>query len=90
MSRAIAAETVDTVRQATGEGYKYGFVTDIESESAPPGLDESTVAFISAKKREPAWLLDWRLSAFRHWQQMESPNWAKLRVAPIDYQGATY
>jgi Fe-S cluster assembly protein SufB len=90
MSSSIAAATVDTVREATGEGFKYGFVTDIESDSAPPGLDESTVAFISAKKGEPAWLLDWRQSAFRHWQQMEAPNWAKLRVAPIDYQGATY
>jgi Fe-S cluster assembly protein SufB len=90
MSRSIAAETVETVREATGEGYKYGFITDIASESAPPGLDETTVAFISAKKREPTWLLDWRRSAFRHWQQMEQPNWATLRIAPIDYQGATY
>jgi Fe-S cluster assembly protein SufB len=90
MSRSIAAETVETVREATGEGYKYGFITDIASESAPPGLDETTVAFISAKKREPTWLLDWRQSAFRHWQQMEQPNWATLRIAPIDYQGATY
>jgi Fe-S cluster assembly protein SufB len=90
MSRSIAAETVETVREATGEGYKYGFITDIASESAPPGLDETTVAFISAKKREPTWLLDWRQSAFRHWQQMEQPSWATLRIAPIDYQGATY
>jgi Fe-S cluster assembly protein SufB len=90
MSRSIAAETVETVREATGEGYKYGFITDIASESAPPGLDETTVAFISAKKGEPTWLLDWRQSAFRHWQQMEQPNWATLRIAPIDYQGATY
>ena len=72
------------------EGYKYGFVTDIETESAPPGLDEDTVRFISAKKGEPQWLLDWRLQAFRAWEKMEAPNWAKLNVAPIDYQGATY
>src|SRR5579872_4428802 len=72
------------------EGYKYGFVTDIESESAPPGLNEDTVRFISAKKQEPQWLLDWRLEAFRHWQKMENPNWAKLRIAPIDYQAASY
>jgi Fe-S cluster assembly protein SufB len=72
------------------EGYKYGFVTEIETESAPPGLDEDTVRFISAKKGEPQWLLDWRLQAFRAWAKMEAPNWAKLNVAPIDYQGATY
>jgi Fe-S cluster assembly protein SufB len=72
------------------EGYKYGFVTDIETESAPPGLDEDTVRFISAKKGEPQWLLDWRLAAFRAWEKLEAPNWAKLNVAPIDYQGATY
>src|SRR5205807_3211811 len=78
------------VRAVTTEGYKYGFVTDIEAEEAPPGLDESTVAFISAKKREPQWLLDWRLQAFRDWQKMAQPEWAKLRIAPIDYQAATY
>jgi Fe-S cluster assembly protein SufB len=83
------AETLDTV-QALNEGYKYGFVTDIESDSAPPGLNEDTVRFISAKKGEPEWLLDWRLKSFRHWQKMESPNWAKLRIAPIDYQAASY
>src|SRR6185312_6877341 len=58
--------------------------------SAPPGLNEDTVRFISAKKREPEWLLEWRLKAFRDWQKTEEPHWAKLRVAPIDYQGATY
>ncbi|MGH7012818.1 MAG: Fe-S cluster assembly protein SufB [Stellaceae bacterium] len=72
------------------EGYKYGFVSDIESESAPPGLNEDTVRFIAAKKHEPQWLLDWRLESFRQWQKMESPHWAKLRIAPIDYQAATY
>ncbi|MGA3306386.1 MAG: Fe-S cluster assembly protein SufB [Stellaceae bacterium] len=75
---------------ALNEGYKYGFVTEIETESAPPGLDEDTVRFISTKKGEPQWLLDWRLQAFRAWEKMEAPNWAKLNVAPIDYQGATY
>jgi Fe-S cluster assembly protein SufB len=84
-----SAETLDTVR-TLGEGYKYGFVTDIESEQAPPGLDEGTVRFISAKKGEPQWLLDWRLESFRRWQKMESPDWARLRIAPIDYQAASY
>src|SRR5258708_732398 len=75
---------------ALNEGYKYGFITEIETESAPPGLNEDTVRFISAKKGEPEWLLDWRLQSFRAWEKMEAPNWAKLNVAPIDYQGATY
>jgi len=83
-------DSLKTVRSVTGEGYKYGFVTDIESESAPPGLNEDTVRFISAKKHEPQWLLDWRLEAFRQWQKMESPEWAKLNIAPIDYQAASY
>ena len=83
------AQTIDTVR-TLGEGYKYGFVTAIESESAPPGLSEETVHFIAAKKREPQWLLDWRLEAFRRWQAMENPHWARLRIAPIDYQAASY
>jgi len=83
-------DSLETVRAVTSETYKYGFVTDIESDSAPPGLDEDTVRFISAKKGEPQWLLDWRLQAFRHWQKMEGPQWAKLRIAPIDYQAASY
>ncbi len=86
----LDSDTVDMVQALTGEGYKYGFVTDIESDSAPPGLNEDIIRFISAKKAEPQWLLDWRLEAFRHWQKMESPHWAKLRIAPIDYQAASY
>jgi len=70
--------------------YKWGFVSDIESEMAPKGLTEDTVRYISAKKGEPEWLLDWRLKAFRHWQTMTAPDWAKLNVAPIDYQDAYY
>ena len=83
-------DALDTVRTRTTEGYKYGFVTDIESEQAPPGLTEETVRFISAKKGEPEWLLEWRLKAFQHWKTMSEPHWAKLRVAPIDYQAASY
>jgi len=66
---------LDTQIPALNEGYKYGFVTEIETESAPPGLDEDTVRFISAKKGEPEWLLDWRLQAFRAWEKMAAPNW---------------
>jgi Fe-S cluster assembly protein SufB len=70
--------------------YEWGFVSDIEQEFAPKGLDEDTVRFISAKKNEPEWMLDWRLKAYRHWLTMESPDWAKLDVPPIDYQDAYY
>jgi len=70
--------------------YKWGFVSDVESELAPKGLTEDTVRYISAKKAEPQWLLDWRLKAFRHWLTMTPPDWAKLHVAPIDYQDAYY
>src|SRR4051795_9192134 len=85
-----STETLQTVRSLSQEGYKYGFVTEVEAETAPPGLSEDTVRFISAKKNEPEWLLEWRLQAFRHWQKMDSPMWAKLRLGPIDYQNATY
>ena len=72
------------------EPYKYGFVTDIETETAPKGLSEETVRFISAKKNEPAWLLEWRLKAFALWQKMENPHWGKIKFPPIDYQDAYY
>src|SRR6201997_4341342 len=83
-------ETLQTVRSLSREGYKYGFVTDIEADTAPPGLTEDTVRFISAKKDEPEWLLEWRLSAYRAWRERTEPNWAKLNLAPIDYEAATY
>ncbi|WP_228241942.1 Fe-S cluster assembly protein SufB [Porphyrobacter sp. GA68] len=70
--------------------YEYGWASEIETEFAPKGLTEDTVRYISAKKNEPQWMLDWRLKAFRLWQTMEAPNWAKLNVQPIDYQDAYY
>jgi Fe-S cluster assembly protein SufB len=70
--------------------YEWGFSTDIEQEFAPKGLSEDTVRFISAKKNEPQWMLDWRLKAYRHWLTMTPPDWAKLDVPPIDYQDAYY
>ena len=72
------------------ETYKYGFTTAIESEKAPKGLSEETIRFISAKKEEPEWLLEWRLEAFRRWQKMEEPDWAMLHYPAIDYQDAYY
>jgi len=72
------------------ETYEFGWASDIEQEFAPKGLDENTVRFISAKKNEPQWMLDWRLKAFRLWQTMKEPDWAKLAIPPIDYQDAYY
>ena len=86
--RDINAEAIAAVDDLST--YKWGFVSAIESEMAPKGLTEDTVRYISAKKAEPQWLLDWRLKAFRHWLTMPSPDWAKLDIAPIDYQDAYY
>jgi Fe-S cluster assembly protein SufB len=83
-------ETVDRVRQIGVDQYKYGFVTDIESEKAPIGLSEDTVRFISAKKNEPAWMLEWRLEAYRRWLTMREPTWARVDYPKIDYQNAYY
>ncbi len=75
---------------AAEKAYEWGFTSDIEQEFAPKGLNEDIVRFISAKKDEPQWMLDYRLKAYRHWLTMESPDWAKLDIAPIDYQDAYY
>ena len=72
------------------EEYKYGFVTDMEQDVLPPGLDESVIRFISAKKEEPGWLLDWRLKAFAAWKKMEEPDWQYVKYANIDYQEISY
>jgi Fe-S cluster assembly protein SufB len=83
-------ETVERVKSIDVDQYKYGFETKIESDRAPKGLDESTVRFISAKKGEPEWMLEWRLEAFRRWKTMSEPNWARVKVNPIDYQDLYY
>jgi len=70
--------------------YKYGFVTDIESEVVPPGLNEDVIRLISSKKGEPEWLLEWRLRAYRNWLQVPEPHWANVRYGPIDYQAISY
>jgi len=70
--------------------YKYGFVTEIEADEAPPGLNEDTVRFISAKKNEPEWMLEWRLKAYNHWLKMEEPTWANVKYEPINYQDIIY
>ena len=86
----VTTETKETISAVTDGDYKYGFVTEIESEMAPRGLNEDIVRFISAKKDEPAWLLAWRLKAYRRGLQMPEPQWAKVAFPPIDYQDAYY
>jgi Fe-S cluster assembly protein SufB len=83
-------ETVEQVRSIDVDQYKYGFVTDIESEKAPKGLSEDTVRFISAKKNEPEWMLAWRLEAYKRWLTMREPTWARVDYPKIDYQNAYY
>ncbi|WP_156458147.1 Fe-S cluster assembly protein SufB [Devosia epidermidihirudinis] len=82
----IDRATVDSVRSLDVDKYKYGFETDIESDMAPKGLSEDTVRFISAKKNEPQWMLDWRLEAYARWLTMTEPNWAKVHYPKIDLQ----
>jgi Fe-S cluster assembly protein SufB len=84
------AETTARVAEMGNDRYKYGFVTDIEMETAPKGLNEDVIRFISAKKGEPEWLLQWRLKAYRHWLTMEEPDWAKLDYERIDYNDIYY
>ncbi len=84
---AAGNQVVDEIVRS---GYRHGFVTEIESESAPPGLDENTVRWISARKQEPEWLLDWRLKALNQWRRMPQPNWAHVKLKPIDFQAISY
>ena len=86
---SIAEDTKTQVAEI-GEKYKYGFVTDIEMERAPKGLSEDTVRYISAKKGEPDWMLEWRLGAYRRWGAMTEPKWARVHYPPIDYQNSYY
>ncbi len=79
-----------TLEDLTESGYEFGFVTDVEQDTVPPGLNEEVIRFISARKEEPQWLLDWRLEAYRHWQTMQEPDWARVDHPPIDYQAISY
>src|SRR5437867_2837054 len=80
----------DNLSELTSREYKYGFVTQIEADSAPPGLNEEIIRLISAKKNEPAFMLDWRLRSYRHWLTMKEPTWSNVRYPKIDYQGIVY
>ena len=81
---------MDIIKERTESDYKYGFVTDIETEEFPKGLNENIIRLISARKEEPEWLLEYRLEAYRHWTTMKMPTWAHLRIPPIDYQDLFY
>ncbi|UFP93461.1 Fe-S cluster assembly protein SufB [Gloeobacter morelensis] len=82
--------STQTIEQLAGKEYQYGFVTDIEQETVPPGLSEEVIRLISAKKQEPEFMLEWRLKAYRHWLSMATPEWANVHYPPIDYQNIVY
>ena len=84
---STATETIEGLVQ---QEYKYGFYTDVETDSAPPGLNEGVIRMISAKKKEPEWLTEWRLKAFRHWQTMKEPTWQFVKYPPVNFQDITY
>src|ERR1051325_5021679 len=83
-------ESLSTIEKTVLGEYKYGFVTNIEADEAPKGLNEDIVRFISAKKNEPEWMLEWRLKAYRHWLNMKEPTWANITYPPINYQDIIY
>ena len=80
----------DILGEVTQSDYKYGFYTDIEADEAPKGLNEDIIRFISAKKKEPEFMLEYRLKAFRHWQKMEEPTWAHIHYPQINFQDIIY
>ena len=84
------SEQSELLKELENQKYKYGFVTNIEADTVPRGLNEDIIRLISAKKQEPAWLLEWRLKAYHHWQTMSEPHWAKLEFEPINYQNLFY
>ena len=81
---------ISAIEHAVNSDYKYGFVTEIEADEAPMGLSEDIVRFISAKKNEPEWMLEWRLKAYEHWLKMKEPAWANIKFPPINYQNIIY
>jgi Fe-S cluster assembly protein SufB len=85
-----AEDELSTIEKTVFSDYKYGFVTNIEADEAPMGLNEDVIRFISARKKEPQWMLDWRLKAYRYWLTMKQPEWANIKYPPIDYQNIIY
>src|SRR5689334_7793182 len=87
----MSSTPTNTIEEFASKEYEHGFVTTIEADSAPPGLNEDIIRLISAKKQEPQWLLDWRLKAYRHWLTLEEPRWwPNVTFAPINYQDVIY
>ncbi len=86
----MSSDTDATLDRWQSQEYKYGFYTDIETDTLPPGLNEDVVRLISAKKKEPDWLLQWRLKAYRNWLTMTEPTWQNVHYEPIDYQSIVY
>ncbi|MCX6624802.1 MAG: Fe-S cluster assembly protein SufB, partial [Acidobacteria bacterium] len=84
------ASTADNIEALASQEYKYGFVTDIESDTIPPGLSEDVVRLISAKKEEPEFMLEWRLKAYRHWRTMTEPTWPNVHYPVINYEAIRY
>ena len=84
------SKTIEQIDRYIDKSYKYGFVTDLESDRPAKGLNEDTIKFISQKKKEPKWMLDWRLKAFERWQKMPEPTWANINFPNIDYQDIYY
>src|SRR5512139_1567423 len=86
----MSSTEVSKIEELANKEYKYGFVTDIEADTLPKGLNEDIIRQLSDKKKEPEFMLEWRLKAYRHWLTMKEPHWANLRIAPIDYQAISY
>ncbi|MEL7543675.1 MAG: Fe-S cluster assembly protein SufB, partial [Pseudomonadota bacterium] len=87
---AAVQETIDQVKEIDVDQYKYGFSTDLESVKAPKGLNTDIIRYISGKKNEPEWMLEWRLDAFERWLTMEEPSWARVNYPKIDFQDLHY
>src|SRR5689334_11126772 len=88
--KVVMEAELDTIERTVQSDYKYGFVSDLEADEAPKGLNENIIRFISSKKNEPEWMLEWRLKAYRHWLNMKEPNWANVKFEPINYQDIIY
>ena len=89
-SKSQKTDNDEIIGNVTDSEYKYGFVTDIDTDVIPRGLNEDVIRLISAKKHEPEWLLEFRLKAYRHWLTLKMPTWAHLDIPPIDYQAISY
>src|SRR3569833_2231307 len=89
-TRRMSSTATTEIETLANREYKYGFVSDIEADSTPPGLNEDIIRTISDKKGEPGWLLEWRLKAYRHWLTMEEPKWPHVTYPPINYQDIIY